>query len=267
MTQIRTIQTEGFTMDCCRFGSGERALAILPGLSVPRVLGAAAAIEAAYAPLAEDFTLYVLERRNELPPVYPVGDMARDTAAALRALGLERVSLFGASQGGMIAMEIALRDPSLVDRMILGSTSAHVTAEQFRLFQGWICLAKAGDAQALNLAFGEAVYPRAVFEQFRDYFSAAARDVTAEDLARFVTLAEGLRGFDIRERLGEIRCPTLVLGSRDDRVLGGAASEQLAAGIWGAELFLYEDQGHAAYDTAPDYRERMLRFLTSDRTN
>ena len=54
----------------------------------------------------------------------------------------------------------------------------------------------------------------------------------------------------------------LVLGSEDDRVLGGDASRQLAREIPGSELWMYEACGHAAYDVAPDYRERMLRFFT-----
>ena len=56
----------------------------------------------------------------------------------------------------------------------------------------------------------------------------------------------------------------LVLGSRDDRVLGGKASEQIAEQLENSpdcELVMYEDYGHAAYDLAPDYRERLKAFF------
>ncbi|MBQ2617108.1 MAG: alpha/beta hydrolase, partial [Synergistaceae bacterium] len=59
-------------------------------------------------------------------------------------------------------------------------------------------------------------------------------------------------------------CPVLVLGSNDDRVLGGEASVQIMESLKvksGCELFMYDGYGHAAYDIAPDYRERMLKFL------
>ena len=46
-----------------------------------------------------------------MPDSYGVDDMARDTAEAIKALKLERVSIFGASQGGMIAMKIAVEYP------------------------------------------------------------------------------------------------------------------------------------------------------------
>ena len=261
--RIETIKTDDFTMDYCRFGHGAEALVILPGLSVQRVMGLADAVAQAYQPLAEDFTIYVFERRNELPDAYPVQDMARDTAEALRALGLGPVCLFGASQGGMMAMEIAMEHPELVRRLILGSTSARVTEAQTRAVENWIRLAKAGDAAALYLAFGEAIYPKDVFEQSRALLLAAAETVTDEDLNRFVILAEGLRGFDVEAELDKIACPVLVLGSTDDRVLGGEASARIAERVKDGELYMYDGYGHAVYDLAPDYKERMLRFLIS----
>ena len=46
-------------------------------------------------------------------------DMAADAIAAIRALGLSRVDLFGVSMGGMVAQEILRQAPDLVDRAIL----------------------------------------------------------------------------------------------------------------------------------------------------
>ena len=66
------------------------------------------AVAQEYSLLADDYTVYMFDRRKEVPETYSVSDMARDTAAVFRALGLSQVSLFGASQGGMIAMTIAM---------------------------------------------------------------------------------------------------------------------------------------------------------------
>lgn len=264
---VQTFQTDTFTMDCCKFGKGAIPLVILPGLSVQRVMGSAEAIAEAYQPLTDDFTVYVFERRNELLDDYPVKRMAEDTAEVLRALSLGPVCLFGASQGGMIAMEIAANHPELVRRLILGSTTACVEQEERQQFESWIQLAKAGDAVGLYLAFGEAVYPPAVFESARDQLRDAARTVTEEDLTRFVILTQGMLTFDATGDLDRITCPVLVLGARDDQVLGGGASPRIAERFSGrsdCELVMYDGYGHAAYDLAPDYKEHMLRFLTMD---
>ncbi|MDF9877694.1 pimeloyl-ACP methyl ester carboxylesterase [Cellulosimicrobium cellulans] len=49
-------------------------------------------------------------------------DMAADAIAAIRALGLPRVDLFGLSMGGMVAQEILRQVPDLVERVILVGT-------------------------------------------------------------------------------------------------------------------------------------------------
>ena len=258
--QIETARWTGAEMDWFRFGRGKEALVLVPGLSVQSVMGSADAVARAYTPLTGDYTIYVLDRRKDLPAAYTMREMAEDTAQALCALGLERVNLFGASQGGMIAMKIAADHPALVKKLVLGSTTACVTDGQFALFDGWIRLAQAGDAEALYLAFGEALYPESVFEASKALLKELARSVTEEELRRFVILAGALRGFDITRELPEISCPTLVLGDEDDRVVGAAASRAIAEGI-GCELYMYDGFGHAAYDTAPDYRNRIARFL------
>lgn len=49
-------------------------------------------------------------------------EMAADAIAAIRALGLSRVDLFGLSMGGMVAGEILRQAPDLVDRIVLAGT-------------------------------------------------------------------------------------------------------------------------------------------------
>ena len=104
---LSTVKTPSFEMDYLRFGSGDRVFVILPGLSVKSVLESASLIARQYERIAKDHTVYLFDRRKTLPYSYPVDDMAADTARAMDALGLRNVFLFGASQGGMIAQQIA----------------------------------------------------------------------------------------------------------------------------------------------------------------
>ena len=261
---IETVKTERFSMDFFRFGAGEKTLVILPGLSVQSVMGAADAIAAAYQSLTDRYTIYVFDRRADLPDPYSVHDMARDTAEAFQALGLEKVCVFGASQGGMIALVLAIEHPELVGRMVLGSSSAHVREEQYRVIEEWIRLAKAGDREGLYLAFGEEIYPPSVFEQYRETLIAAAGTVTGRDLQRFVILAEGMKGFNVVSELDRIQCPVLAIGVFEDSVLDSDATMEIAEKLDNRpdfRLYLYTGYGHAAFDTAPDYRQRILAFF------
>ena len=264
MTRIETITTDSFSMDYFKFGHGKRALVIIPGLSVQSVMGSADIIASSYDAMNDNFTIYVFDRRTDLPDTYTVSDMARDTAQAIATLGLHNVDIFGASQGGMIAMKIAIDHPDLVNKLILGSTSAQIEDEEFAGVEAWIGMAREGDAEALYLAFGEALYPQEVYDQSKSLLVDMAHTVTSEELDRFIILAEGMRGFDISGELDSVSCPVLLIGSSDDRVLGAKATDLIAehlSGKDGFELYMYDGYGHAAYDTAPDYRDRMAAFL------
>lgn len=262
--EIKEVNTGSCSMRFFRFGTGKKTLVILPGLSIQSVMGAADAIAAAYQPIEEAYTIYVFDRRLDLPSPYTMRDMARDTAEAFRALGLKDVCLFGASQGGMIALVIAIEHPELVRKMVLGSTSARVQEEQYRVLEEWVRLAEKGDRESLYLAFGREIYPPAVFGQFRSALVEAAGTVTDEDLARFITLAEGTKGFDVVQELDKIRCPVLAIGDFEDEVLDSDATMEIAEKLDvrpDFRLYMYIGYGHAAFDTAPDYKERILRFF------
>ena len=261
---IETVQLPDLSMDYFRFGQGEKTFVILPGLSVQSVMGAAEAIAAEYAPLTEEYTVYVFDRRKELPAVYTVADMAEDTAEAMQALGLSHVYLFGASQGGMMGLQLALDHPELIRKMVLGSTSSHLLPQHYRILEKWVGLAKAGDREGLYLAFGEALYPPEVFAQVRETLLKAASTVTEEELARFIVMAEGTRDFNVTERLPEIQCPVLAIGVFEDAVLDADATMEIAEKLDfrpDFRLYMYIGHGHAAYDTAPDYRQRIMAFF------
>ena len=264
--EIKTVKTESFSMDWFSFGHGKKTMVILPGLSVQSVMGLAGLVAEAYKMFADDHTVYMFDRRKELPASYSIKEMAEDTAAAIRSLGLGDIDLLGASQGGMIAMQMAVDEPDLVHKLVLCSTSSQVGEEQFRVIGKWIDTAKKGDREGLYMAFGEAVYPPDVFEKSKKALSAAAKTVTDEDLERFVILAD-MKDFDITEELRRITCPVLVLGSMDDQVLGCEPSFRIAANLGrkkGLVLHMYDGYGHAAYDLAPDYKDNILRFLSGD---
>ncbi|MBR4727867.1 MAG: alpha/beta hydrolase [Clostridia bacterium] len=254
-------------MDYLRFGRGRKPLVMLPGLSVQSVLSAAETIEKQYDVFCNDFTVYLFDRRSRLPAAYSVDDMADDTAAAMQRLGLSGACLFGASQGGMIALTIALNYPALVSRVALGSAACRMDAARSAVLNDWIRLAQERRCRELYLSFGEAVYPKAVFEKYRDAFSRMAASVTEQELDRFLTLARGTAGFDVKDRLPGISCPVLAIGDSDDRVLGADATPEIAAQLKAhpdCETYLYHGFGHAVYDTVPDFARRLYAFFRKE---
>ena len=265
--KIESVCTDGFEMEFFRFGTGEKSLVIIPGLSVQSVMGAAEAIADEYAVMSEDFTVYVFDRRKDLPAVYPIEDLADDTAGAMAALGLREVCVFGASQGGMIALELAARYPDIVNKAAVASTPLRVTERDFCTVEKWIEKAKLGDGAGLYLAFGEAIYPKDIFEKYKGALILMGNSVTEEEFHRFTILAEAAGRFDFAPRTNDIRCPLFVAASSDDGVFGGGIVndfEEAFKGRPGFETLSYEGYGHAVYDTAPDFRDKLYDFYIGE---
>lgn len=79
-----------------------------------------------------------------------------------------------------------------------------------------------------------------------------------------VILVEGTRGFDVTDQLSKIRHPALTTDDSEDGVMDADATMEIAEKLEHQadfRLYLYAGFGHAAYDNAPDYRERLLRLF------
>lgn len=62
------------------------------------------------------------------PGPYSLNQLADDAAALMRYLGITKSHWLGLSMGGMIGQGIALRHPTLIDRIILADTSGQTPA-------------------------------------------------------------------------------------------------------------------------------------------
>ena len=258
---VKTVSTDGVTMDYVVFGSGEKIFVILPGLSIHSVMGSAEAIAAAYQSFAEEYTVYVFDRAKDLKEGYTVRDMAEDTAKAMEALHIEGADVFGASQGGMMAQYLAIDHPALVHKLILGSTLSKPNDTFLNVVDTWISLAEARDEDGLLACFADQIYGKATLEAYRDYLITSNRGITEEEYQRFIILANACKTFDCYDALSSIQCPVLVLGSEGDQVVTAEGSLEIAEKL-NCPLYLYDAQyGHGVYDEAPDYKQRCLDFL------
>ena len=246
-----------------KFGSGSKAFVILPGISLTNILGSAESIASAYSMFAERFTVWVFDRRKNMPEGYTVEGMAEDTASAMKAAGISDAYLFGTSQGGMILQYLAARHPELVHKAILGSTSAKLTEKNTASILRWSELAKKRDLDTLCGEFADCVYSADFLARYRDAIIEFGKLASPEDVERFRIMAEACRGLDTSDELGKIKCPVFVIGSESDNVLGGAASHEIAEKL-GCKLFMYEGYGHAVYDEAPDYKQKIWDFFNEE---
>ncbi|MCQ2107247.1 MAG: alpha/beta hydrolase [Fibrobacter sp.] len=265
MAEIQSVCVGDVEMEYARFGSGAKTFVIIPGLSLRSVMVSASSVETSYKIFKDDYTVYLFDRRKNMPAVYSVADMAKDTAAAMKALGLEHADILGTSQGGMIAQHIAIENPELVSRLVLASSSSKAEPLQLEVIGNWAALARAGRADDLVGDFIDNAFTPAFVQRYRRALLMMYKNLTEEELLRFAITAEACAGIDTYEILGRIQCPTFVIGAGLDHVVTYEASVKIAEKLKSAnvpcEFYTYEENGHAVFDEAKDYKERILQFF------
>ena len=246
---------------CIRFGCGERHLVIVPGVSLTSLAGKGALIAGSYALLAKDFTCTLIDRRSEMPEGYTIHQMAGDVLAVMGELGIGQASFFGVSQGGQILLDLAAHHPEVMEQMVLGSTAAMLSEDTKVLFREWKSLALAHDVPGLNDSFQNHVFSEGYRAKYEKAFALLRNVGTPADCDRFAILCEACLGFDVTDALASVTVPAFVIGSVDDHVFPGKVYSRPLAEALDCPLYLYEGFGHAVYDEAPDYRERLHGFL------
>lgn len=254
----------GTEMSYVSFGSGLRTLILLPGLSdgLATVEGKALFLSVPYRRFFKDFTVYMFSRKNELPDGYSIREMADDQAAVMASLGIRKASVLGVSEGGMIAQYLAIDHPELVEKLVI-AVSAPCANETVRsAVSGWMEYAKRGDHRQLMIDTVEKSYSEAWLKWYRKLYPVIGHIGKPKDPHRFLVNAEAILHFDCRSELSAICCPTLIIGGKADRIVGPEASCELHERIPGSELYMYEEYGHAAYEEAKDFNDRIFDFLS-----
>ena len=257
------LRISGGEMDYIRFGRGEKALVMLPGLGdgLRTVKGTALPMAAIYREFSKDFTVYMFSRKSPLPEGYTTRDMARDQARAMELLGIEKASIFGVSMGGMIAQWLAIDHPERVERLVLAVTSAEPNPILTESIGEWVALARAGDSTGFMKSNLRRMYSEDYCRKNLWLAPILGRLTKPKSYDRFYIQAAACLNHDAVPALGRITAPTLVIGAAQDKALGGEASRKIAAAIPGAELNMYQQWGHAVYEEEKTFNRMVLEFL------
>ena len=254
------VKVPGGSLPCIRFGQGGQALIMLPGLRTTSIRGTAAFAAWYYRRFAKAFTVYMLDRKEPVASDCTIHDHAGDVFAAMEALGLPRAAVFGVSQGGMIALDLAIHHPDSVRRLALGVTASRVNPTIEQAIGAWVGLVQSGDISGFARDYVARGYSLRAQKRYGRLLPLAFRLQRMMPAERFVALARSCLTCDCYRQLDRIRCPVLVLGGDSDRVVGGEASREIAERL-GCECHLYPGLSHEAYSEAKDFNQRVFDFL------
>ena len=174
----------------------------------------------------------------------------RDLETVVDALGLERFSLFGMSQGAAVAATYAARHSERVDKLVLHGAYAQgrrrrnslededqANALTALMRYGW-----AKEHSPFMQAFSSIYFPKATTEQVRWFIELQRVSTSSENALRIRHACDDI---DIVDLLPTIRTPTLVTHCRYDNVAPFEQARLIAAAIPNARLVPLESENHA----------------------
>lgn len=183
-------------------------------------------------------------------------------------LGVPHATVVGHSMGGQVALTLAIEHPEAVDALIL---SAPAGFERFTPGEGTLIKGYWHEERALESSEQEirASFVAAVFNRHDDGVERLIEERVR--LARHPSFAgtsvavsrsiAGMLDFPVRDRLGAIRAPTLIVYGSDDKMIpnpllhGGTTRAVASFGrdaIPGARLEIVPGAGHTVHHDAPE---------------
>jgi 3-oxoadipate enol-lactonase len=198
--------------------------------------------------LAERYRVVTYDTRGHGTSPAPAGpytldDLVDDVLALLDRIGVQRAHVAGLSLGGMIALRLAAREPQRVHRLAVLCSSAKTEPQGF--------LDRAATARSAGTA---SFAPTVVSRWLTPEHAAAHPDLVARleamvagaDDEGYAACAEVVGRVDLREDLGRITAPTLVVSGAEDPALPPEHQRAIADGVAGAELLTVSPGAHLA---------------------
>jgi pimeloyl-ACP methyl ester carboxylesterase len=202
---------------------------------------------------------------------YSTRQMADDAAALLSFLGISRTHVLGFSMGGMIAQEVAIRHPEIVDRLVLACTSPGGKESERPAFEaiGSFAFSPENDPEEQFRRLIPFLYTDRYCRDYPEEIDKAVR----RRLSRPVSLPghasqmAAAMGHTAGERLSGISAPTLVLTGTADRLVPPVNSQRIAERIPGAKLVFLDGAPHRLFaEDAEAFHREVLAFLLDERS-
>jgi 3-oxoadipate enol-lactonase len=191
---------------------------------------------------------------------YSIEDLARDALGLLDDLGIERTSFCGLSIGGMVGMWLASETPERIERLVLCSTAPTLPPREQWLERA--ATVRADGVSAITDAAIDRWFTPLAPDWLRERFRTMLVETPAEGYAG---CCEALADLDLRDRLGAIEAPTLVVTGAGDPVAPPQTGEQLAASISGARHVTVAGARHIANAEQPaTFTQPVLAHLTEE---
>jgi pimeloyl-ACP methyl ester carboxylesterase len=205
-----------------------------------------------------------------------IAGYARLLDGLLDELEIAAAAVVGNSMGGFIGAELAIAFPQRVERLVLVSAAGLSTHNDPRTVHAMPALLRVQRIIAASAAWlaskSEEVVRRprlrkaalavVVSHPSRLPAALAAEQLRGAGKPGFIPALEALIGYDVRDRLPQIACPTLIVWGERDRLITVKDADVFEELIPNSRKVIFEDTGHMAMLERPEaFNELLSGFL------
>ena len=197
--------------------------------------------------------------------------------ALLDEHGVSSAAVVGNSMGGFIGIELAIRFPERVERLVLVSAAglsieylrneralAVLSAIENRLaaYSGW--LASRSDALARRPGARRMIFGIVAKRPDRLPGPLVAEQVRGSGKPGFLPALDALTDYPIRDRLGEIACPTLIVWGAEDKLVPARDADEFARLIPNSRKVVWPETGHVAMLERPEAFNALVQAFLAE---
>ena len=188
---------------------------------------------------------------------YSIRLFAEDTAALLTGLNISYAHVVGISMGGMIAFELALGYPRLAKSLVIVNSYPEMrvkTWHEQKIYWQRLLMVNLLGMRNTGILLSKILFVKPEQENLRSIF---VEHWARNNKRAYRKSLKAIINWDVEARLGEIRCPVLVVASDDDyRPL--EEKQAYTAKIANAKLVVIEDARHAVTAEQPEQFNKIV---------
>ncbi len=179
----------------------------------------------------------------------------------LHELKLEKVNIVGISYGGEVALQFAVKYPHMLDRLVLFNTTPYTSPWLAEIGYSWNQIGKTRNGQNYYQAAIPVIYSPSYYEEKLDWMKKREQVLiplfsNPSFLDAMERLTNSAEAHDVRDELGKIDCPTLIVAADEDYLTPIQNQRYLHEHIKGSDLVIIPGSGHASM------YEKPLLFVT-----
>jgi pimeloyl-ACP methyl ester carboxylesterase len=206
-----------------------------------------------------------------------ISGFGRFVEALLDELGVGGAAVVGNSMGGFIGIELAIRFPERVERLVLVSAAGlsiqylrneralaalNVFENRLAAYSGW--LASRSDALARRPGARRMIFGIVAHRPDLLPGPLVAEQVRGSGKPGFLPALDALTDYPIRDRLGEIACPTLIVWGAEDKLVPARDADEFARLIPNSRKVVWPQTGHVAMLERPEAFNALVQAFLAE---